>query len=164
MPAPAPSRRPVAALSAIAVLAALSGCTTTADPNAPRDPVGDAVAQPFHDLSVVQGTLPPGLRAAAEEPYRPPVDCAALRADLAALDGWLGPDVDAPGAERESAAGLLGDVITGAASLPFRGVVRRMSGAHARDQAAAETLLAAMVRRGFLKGQRAARGCAEPSG
>jgi len=155
-------RRGALAMPAFAVLLGLAGCATVADPRAPRDPVGEAVTQPLRDLSLVQGELPPGLRTAVAKPYRPLSDCASLRTELAALDGWLGPDVDAADAARDGAAGLLGDVVTGAASLPFRGVVRRASGARDRDQAIAAVVLAAMVRRGFLKGERVALGCAEP--
>jgi hypothetical protein len=36
--------------------------------------------------------------------------------------------------------------------LPFRGVVRRISGAHKRDQKREHAILAAIARRGFLKG------------
>jgi hypothetical protein len=151
---PQPQRRcRKTAVVAAAAIFGLGGCTTVADPAAPRDPVGEAVVQPLADLSLLRADVSPELGAAAAEPYRPAADCGAIAAELADLDARLGPDVDAP-ARPATAAGFAGDVVTGAASLPFRGVVRRLSGAHKRDRAAAAVVLGAMVRRGYLKGAR----------
>jgi len=158
VPDPALRRRRDPALAAAAVLA-LAGCATLADPATPQDPVGAAVVQPLADLSLLRSNLTPQLAAAAVQPYRSPGDCAAIAAELADLDARLGPDVDTPPPDG-SAAGFAGEVVTGAASLPFRGVVRRLSGAHRRDRETAAVVLGAMVRRGFLKGARAAQRCA----
>ena len=121
---------------------------------------GATVAQPFRDLGLIQGQLPAGLRQVAVEPYRPLRDCPAILAGLAELEGWLGADIDVAAACGENgAAGLAGDVVTGATSLPYRSLVRRLSGAHKSDRNVAAVILGGMVRRGFLKGQRAALGC-----
>ena len=152
-------RRQAHRLTVLAVTG-LAGCVTVVDPKAPQDPVGAALAQPFRDLGLIQGQLPAGLRQVAVEPYRPLRDCPAVRAGLAELKGWLGADIDVAGPRGENgAAGLAGDVVTGAASLPFRSLVRRPSGAHKRDRNVAAVILGGMVRRGFLKGQRAALSC-----
>lgn len=85
--------------------------------------------------------------------------CATV-ADPKAPQDPVGADIDVAAACGENgAAGLAGDVVTGAASLPFRSLVRRLSGAHKRDRNVAAVILGGMVRRGFLKGQRAALGC-----
>lgn len=162
---PNPNVRPCRQVHRLTVLsvavAGLAGCATVGDPKAPQNPVVAALAQPFRDLSLIQGQLPSGLRQVAAEPYRQLRDCSAIRAGLAELEGWLGADIDVAATGRENgAAGLAGDVVTGAVNLPFRGVVRRLSGAHKRDRDAAAVILGGMVRRGFLKGQRAALGCA----
>lgn len=151
--------RPMVGL-AVAIAAGLGGCATTTRPASPADPVGSALAQPFRDLSLIRSEAPAELVRAAAEPYRPTQDCAAVAAELDVLVGLLGPDVDAAPA-KDGGADLAGAVVSGAAGLPFRGVVRRLTGAHKRDEAIAAAVLGAMVRRGFLKGQAAALGCAK---
>lgn len=136
----------------------MAGCATHTRPRTEQDPVGDALAQPFRDLSLIRGEAPAELLRAARAPYRETRDCAAVQAELDQLDGHLGPDVDAA-RPKDDGAGFAGAVVSGAAGLPFRGVVRRLTGAHKRDEAIAAAVLGGMVRRGFLKGERAALGC-----
>lgn len=141
-----------------AAAACLAGCATTVQPEAESDPVGAALAQPLHDLNLVRGEAPQALVRAAEAPYRATRDCADISAELAELDGLLGPDIDATQV-KGGAADFVGAVVSSAAGLPFRGVVRRLTGAHQRDEAVAAAILGAAVRRGYLKGERAALDC-----
>lgn len=157
---PRPFPRTAVVCAAVATLSA-GACTTIRTPAQPEDPVEAALAQPLRDLSLVQSEIPPRIREIAADPYRPGRDCAAIAAELAELRTLLGPDLDEPVAEGED-AGLAGAVVAGATSLPFRGVIRRITGAQQRDEAAADAVLGAMVRRGFLKGERAALGCGAP--
>lgn len=151
---------PPAAMGLVAAIAiGLAGCATTTHPASAVDPVGAALAQPFRDLSLIRGEAPSDLLRAAAEPYRALRDCAAIAAELDMLKSLLGPDVDAAQA-KDNGAGFAGAVVSGAAGLPFRGVVRRLTGAHKRDEGVATAVLGAMVRRGFLKGEGAALGCA----
>jgi hypothetical protein len=135
----------------------LAGCTTVTQPSRPPDPLNAALTQPLQDLSVIQAQAPALLTRAATQPYQPAGDCAAIGRERADLDAVLGPDVDAP--QAEGRGGLAGAVVSGVAALPFRGVVRRITGAHKRDQAVAATVLAGMVRRGYLRGEAAGRAC-----
>lgn len=124
--------------------------------------VTTAVEQPMRDLSLIQDEVAPVLTEAAVKPYAAaaePADCAALRASLAELEKALGPDVDQPAPRSDAMAGLAGDLVRGAVNLPFRGIVRRVTGAEHRDAAYRRAVLAGMVRRGYLKGQLAARAC-----
>jgi len=57
---------------------------------------------------------------------------------------------------------LLRDAIRGLADLPYRNVLRQLSGAAAADRTRAKAILAGMVRRGFLKGLSQGRGCPNP--
>lgn len=142
----------VSALCATAL--ALSSCAS------PSAPVGQAVGQPFRDLSVVRETTPEALQRSAASPYVRPADCAAIRAELAALDAALGPDLDAPRtSDGQAGAELLAEAISEVVSLPFRGVVRRISGAHQRDRQKAEAIVAGVGRRGYLRGLATERGC-----
>lgn len=128
-----------------------------------REDLTRAVDQPLRDLSVVREEAPPVLRRAAAAPYdlASVSDCTTAAGELTELDAALGPDL-APGAKGEGVTihGLAADLIGGAVGLPFRGVVRRVTGAETRDQALRAAVLAGMVRRGFIKGRMGALGCA----
>jgi putative hemolysin len=142
--------------------AALAGCATQAR-QGERD-VGDAVQQPMRDLSLIRDMAPPSLTQAAVAPYAAPaaVNCAALRGQLVELDTALGPDVDTPAESSDTMSGLAGDLVRGALGLPFRGIVRRVTGAEQRDAAYRRAVLAGMVRRGYLKGRLAEISCPPP--
>jgi len=123
-----------------------------------------AVETPIRDLSLIREQAPAALASAWAEPYRaaPDDSCGALRAEIAALDAALGPDVGA--AEKPasglSATDLVTSAVAGAIGLPYRGVVRTVSGAERRDRRLRAAVTAGMVRRGFLKGRLLAMSCA----
>lgn len=153
-------RRPfcVPAGSVAALLGlSLAACATVQNPADKPEPVGAALSQPLRDLSVIQPEAPAELARAAADPYRPSPDCAANAKEQGRLTELLGPDVGRETA-KDDPAEMAGDMMADAA-LPFRGVIRWVSGAERRDQAMAATVLGAMVRRGFLKGEASARGC-----
>ena len=135
-------------------LASLSACASTPRPLA-ADPVGAAFQQPMRDLSLIRDQPREPLRAAVLAPYAfdGAQDCVGLTAEVAVLDGVLGPDVDVIAAGGKMADGLMANLIGGAFGLPYRGVVRAITGAARRDRAMKAAILAGMVRRGFLKGR-----------
>ncbi len=125
--------------------------------------LNSAVQQPIEDIGLIRKTAPPVVLSAAGAPYDTAwaQDCDHIAVEILALDGELGPDVDIP--QRTSQThGLVADVIKGALSLPYDGVVRRLSGAERRDQAYRRAVLAAEARRGFLKGRASLMKCAIP--
>ena len=139
--------------------------------------LGDAFIAPLVDLNLVRTPLPPALAAARHAPYATPPDlsCPALAAEIERLDAALGADLDTaatpadPGlVERgttEATEAMIGAVRnTTEGVLPFRGWVRKLTGADrlARDHSAA--VAAGTVRRAFLKGLRQGSGCADPAG
>lgn len=158
------------AASCVGALAlGLAGCATTGEQPAPKrtDAVGGAVSQPFKDLGVIRPAIPDVLATAASTPYalNEPVDCAVLTGEVASLDTALGPDVNAGAAgERNVAEGLALDAFQGALSLPFRGVIRKLTGADRRDRLQVAAVLAGMVRRGYLKGVIRGAGCPQGQG
>jgi hypothetical protein len=141
---------PLSSLSLAAVLL-LAGCATSGSPADQPDAITGAVQQPFKDLNIVREQTPPVLEAAAKAPYVEiqPLNCDAVRAELAALDKELGPDFDAAENKNDD---ILAGALRSAMGLPFRGVVRRISGAQKRDQKREHAILAGIARRGFLKG------------
>ena len=118
--------------------------------------VARAVGQPFRDLSLIQDKLPDALKRAAESPYEisRAANCALIQLEITDLDAALGPDIDELGADS-----LAADLIGGVVKLPFRSILRRVSGAQAREEAMRAAVLAGMVRRGFLKGRLSQLAC-----
>lgn len=150
-------------LSLLAAALVLSACASSN-----QDKVANAATTPLSDLNVVRADIPEVLRAASAAPYAPPADasCAGLTAAIRALDDVLGPDLDAP----HSAAnpGLLDrgeDAATGALQrtaegvIPFRGWVRKLSGAERYARQVSAAITAGGVRRGYLRGMASAKAC-----
>lgn len=159
-PGSGPSARPAVILThrecpcAVIVSALLLAACTT--------PLGDAAGRPLRDLNLVHADAPAALADIVAAPYAPPSpdDCEGAAAELAALDAALGGDIDTPPSSTSSGpTALLQDAIQGLADLPYRSVLRQLSGAAAADRARATAVLAGMVRRGFLKGLSQGRGC-----
>jgi hypothetical protein len=157
--------RPGAALLFVG-LTVLGGCATKPMPRpGEQSGVDRAMGQPFRDLSLIREVAPEPLQRAAAGPYDTDRigDCAAAQAEVAELNDALGPDLSADAkTDGLSVQGLAGDLVAGAFGLPFRGVVRFVTGAEDRDQALRAAVLAGMVRRGFLKGRMGMSGCALP--
>jgi len=133
-----------------------------------QDKVSNAATTPLSDLNVVRADIPEVLRAAAAAPYAVPADasCGGLAAGIRALDEVLGPDLDAP--PTAGNPGLLErgeDAATGALQrtaegvIPFRGWVRKLTGAERYARQVSAAITAGGVRRGFLRGLAAARAC-----
>jgi hypothetical protein len=142
-------------------LFALAGCAS--------DDAGKAAATPLNDLNVVRGEIPPVLQAAQKAPYGAPADkgCAALAADVQALDAVLGADLDTPASgDRPSLIERGGTQVLQSAAegvIPFRGWVRKLTGAERYSREVAAAIAAGTVRRAYLKGLGAAAGCAAPA-
>lgn len=131
--------------------------------------VRDAATTPLSDLNVVRADIPPVLAAAQKAPYAAPVDknCAALAADVQALDAALGADLDTPatGSNPSLIERGASDALRNAAEgvIPFRGWVRKLSGAERYSREVAAAIAAGTIRRAYLKGIGAAAGCAAPA-
>lgn len=134
--------------------------------------VQGAATAPLRDLNVVKVQIPEILLAALDDPYvRPPRNwkCPALIALVRPLDAALGPDLDQlpTGDEnlmdrgKQTVFSVAGDLASGA--IPFRGVVRRISGASSHDKLVQSAIVAGNIRRGYLKGLGEARGCPSPA-
>lgn len=147
----------------LAAILVLTACASSSP-----DKVASAATTPLSDLNVVRADIPEVLRGAAAEPYAQPADvsCPALAASIQALDEVLGPDLDAPTGKGN--AGLLErgeDAATGALQrtaegvIPFRGWIRKLSGAERYARQVTAAITAGGVRRGFLRGLAVAKTC-----
>lgn len=151
------------------LLPLLAACASAPSKPGAQDNVQQAVMTPFNDLNLVRAEIPAPLRAAREAPYSLPADCIALTQELQALDAVLGADLDSAVKDKpsllergsdavEDAAGkALRDAASGA--IPFRGWVRKLSGAERYERSVAAAITAGAVRRGFLKGVAVGRAC-----
>lgn len=145
-------------------------------PNRAATRLSDAAASPLNDLNLVREKIPTVLRDAQKGPYALPGrrDCKALEADVLALDAVLNADLDNPGTTAdvsalERGAGFVGEAAVGAVRgaaqsvVPFRGWIRKLSGAERHSREVAAAIAAGNVRRAFLKGLGAAAGCQPPA-
>ena len=121
----------------------------------------DAMLVPAKDLNLRKADVPPILLT-VEDPYAPaPRACGELRAQLAGLDAALGPDYgDAKPEESKVKKGGIRLVASAVGDLvPFRSVVREVSGSAGRERRIREHYRAGNVRRGYLQGVARERGC-----
>lgn len=131
------------------------------------DPDAMEVAKtPLRDLNIDARDIPDVLLAASRDPYaQAGLDsCDAIVIEIAALDTELGADfdiADADGNDRLS-EGRIGQSVVGSI-VPFRGIVREVTGAASNDRALRAAYTAGMVRRAFLKGLGLGRGCNYPA-
>lgn len=120
---------------------------------------------PITDLNLAKDDIPPALLAAVAAPYASEglSSCDRIADAIAPLDATLGPDMDvaAQDSERISAGAVAKSVV--ASFIPFRGVIRELSGAadHQREFQAA--IYAGAVRRGYLKGLGQQMKCSYPA-
>lgn len=137
-----------------------------------RESVQGAATAPLRDLNVVRAKIPEILLQALDDPYaRPPrsFKCAALIGLIRPLDEALGPDLDRVPAGDENlmdrgkstALGVAGDLASDA--IPFRGFVRKLTGAEAHDRLVQSAFVAGNVRRAYLKGLGESKGCMPPA-
>ena len=150
------------ALAALALLAALPAAAQVV----PEPDVAEVAKTPLRDLNIDGRDIPEVLQVAAANPYETAHldSCNTIIADIAALDGVLGADYDIAeddGSDRLS-EGRIGQSVVGSV-IPFRGILREVTGAASNDRALRAAYTAGMVRRAFLKGLGLGRGCQYPA-
>ncbi|HKT86319.1 MAG TPA: hypothetical protein VJQ77_09565 [Novosphingobium sp.] len=128
--------------------------------------VMDIAKTPTTDLNITKEEIPPALIAAVQNPYDLSGlgKCPQLAAAVQELDSILGPDFDLPQEARERVSpGRVAKWVV-SSLIPFRGLIRELSGANAQERAVQAAIQAGLARRGFLKGLGAARRCQYPAG
>ena len=151
------------ALSA-ALLLPLSACVSMTEEQAA---IEQAATQPLRDTRIADEEIPEALQLAAAAPYstRTVEGCEEIRAEIAGLDAVLGPDADVAEAEADLGAEIASAATRTAISslIPGLGIVRILSGANRHQKRVEAAVHAGSIRRSFLKGLGAARGCAPPA-
>ncbi len=135
-------------------------------PAAVREPDAQDVAMtPLSDLNLAKAEVPQVLLTAITDPYasRGLDQCRQVEAAIAELDGALGPDMDVTSGTRQRlSTGRMAKSVV-ASFIPFRGVLRELSGAAEQERIWNAAIYAGAVRRGFLKGLGQQRGCDYPA-
>jgi hypothetical protein len=182
-PAPTPPGPPAATTAAAVPAASAASAPASAPEPATSDAhagaerkFAQAVTAPLADLNLIREAIPEVLADARKAPYAVPADrsCPALAHDVEALDAVLGADLDTPSdgagpslVERGTTAA--GDALIGAVRsttegvIPFRGWVRKLTGAERYAKEVAASVAAGTIRRAFLKGIGQAQGCSAPA-
>jgi hypothetical protein len=133
-------------------------------PESTRERAERIATEPARDVGVGRDRIPLVLEAARTNPYdlAGTRRCAGMTAILRDLDGVLGPDFDSGPARQGSRAGRIAEAGGRAVVntiIPFRGVVRELSGSAEADRRMQAAVDAGLARRGFLRGLAQARGC-----
>lgn len=125
---------------------------------------GEIATQPVRDVGVQKIDIPLPIQQAAAAPYslKGLKGCAQLNRALFELNDVLGPDYDGAVAVHENKVGKLaeagGKTIVNTI-IPFRGLVREISGAAPAERRLNAAIRAGFARRGFLRGVATARKC-----
>jgi len=110
---------------------------------------------PVNDVGLDDIEIPEYL-ARMNDPYATsPQNCPAIKTEVSRLNKLLGEDIDVPEdeAERREQNALNATSSTiGSVLIPFRGVVRAVSGAASNERDAREAYQRGLVRRAYLKG------------
>lgn len=153
-----------ASLAAFSAMPVLAQQTPTPLPD--REPSAMDVAKtPVTDLNIAKQEIPELLINAQARPYdlTGMGRCPALIAEVTRLDEILGPDIDLPQEARDRiSAGRVAKTVV-SSFIPFRGLIREVSGANAHDRAVQAAIQAGLARRGFLKGVGESKRCAYPA-
>jgi hypothetical protein len=160
----------VAALPVIALLASpalAQDRSQGADPRVTGQDISaeDVVTTPATDLNLKKDEIPALLRAAEERPYvlQGLNTCSQITGAIGELDAVLGEDVDLPqDGNRKMQPGRVAQSVVGSL-IPFRGLIREISGANAHDRALQQAVMAGVARRSFLKGIGQGKGCRYPA-
>jgi hypothetical protein len=151
------------------LFAALIACafTSSVSAQAVKDTVkrgGEIVTQPARDVGAAKTTIPPVLQVAHDNPYGLAglAKCARLRQAITELNDVLGPDYTVSNQKKENRAGKLaeaGGKTVVNAIIPFRGLVREITGAAPAQRRLNAAIDAGFARRGFLRGVAYSRKC-----
>lgn len=128
------------------------------------DKAGKIASQPVRDVGLDKDEIPPVLLKAVDNPYAAPPSrsCKGLKASLAELNGVLGDDFTIGAKANENRTGKIAEAVGRTivnSLIPFRGLVREISGAAPAERRLQAAVTAGIARRGYLRGLAASRGC-----
>jgi hypothetical protein len=173
----------------IGALAAACATTDSTNPNETEDVspsatqkaldkaqsgAGHAALSPLEDINLRRDKIPERLKQ-IKNPYDLKLDltCEDIESEVVALDALLGRDWDVPPPDKaalkeraaDGASTAFLDTLASQASglIPYRGIVRTVSGANAHSKKVLKAYERGSHRRTFLKGIGYMKGCPYPS-
>ena len=129
---------------------------------------GEIASQPARDVGIGKAKVPEVLAKAVEQPYAPATGkgCKGLIAAISELNDVLGADFGTSSSANENKFGKLaaagGEAVVNTL-IPFRGLVREVSGAAPADRRLDAAVNAGLARRGYLRGIAVTKGCKLPT-
>jgi len=173
-------RHVLVAVSALWATAASAAQSPSAPPPAPtgeaaqpaepsafvqgRDRAAEIATQPARDVGMYKAKIPPSLVKAVESPYGLAglKTCRQLATEISDLNGAIGADFEAGTKYHENHTVKLAEAGGKAvvnSLIPFRGLVREVSGAAPADRRYDAAVNMGYARRGFLRGVYLQRRC-----
>lgn len=142
--------------------------------NKTSDGFTDAALSPLEDINLKRDEIPP-LLDEIESPYSLPINmaCEEITFRILQLDALLGPDWDTPNPDErlktEKLADAASETALGAVAsearsiIPFRGLVRKVTGADSHLKRYNQAYKKGAQQRAYLKGMGLAKGCDLPA-
>jgi hypothetical protein len=166
-----PAQTPVTTSTTKTVQTTTSTPTTTTTTTTTHEKIvetgraaGQIASQPVRDVGAQKIEIPAAVQKAAAAPYSLAGlrTCAQLSRAIFDLNDVLGPDFGSAPPRKENRAGKLaeagGKTIVNTI-IPFRGLVREISGAAPAERRLRAAIDASYARRGFLRGVALSRKC-----
>ncbi|HAF41296.1 MAG TPA: hypothetical protein DCG90_05940 [Sphingobium sp.] len=153
---------------AITLSLLLSGTALAQEQDKPRDETldkaGKIATQPARDIGIDKDEIPPVLLKAVDNPYAAPASrtCKGLNGALGELNAVLGEDFTIGRQANENRTGKIAEAVGKTivnSLIPFRGLVREISGAAPAERRLQAAVTAGIARRGYLRGLASAKGC-----
>ena len=124
---------------------------------------GDILAQPVRDVGLFGADIPDALVQASKDPYALPESssCEQIGFEIVALNGSLGPEPNTDD-RKENRVGKIAEAGGRAAVnsiIPFRTLVREVTGAAPAQRRLQDAVNLGYARRGFLRGVYQMRSC-----
>jgi hypothetical protein len=138
--------------------------TTQSNTSAAGKKAAEIVSQPARDVGMSRTEIPPMLVKASQDPYGLSglKACRQLASEVKALNDVLGPDFQRGTQYQENRMAKLaqaGGKTVVNSFIPFRGLVREVTGAAPADRKHQAAVEAGYARRGFLRGVYLNRNC-----
>lgn len=151
--------------TSLAFAVSASASAQDIDTEQAMDDAKDIAETPLEDIGLAKDEIPEELIETVKNPYSKTGTgrCRDIIDQVKELNAVLGDDIDIIREKAgkdvdttKAAKSLVGSII------PFRGIVREISGAADNKRKAQAAIVAGMVRRGYLKGLGQSRGCKYP--
>ncbi|WP_323982119.1 hypothetical protein [Novosphingobium aureum] len=127
--------------------------------------VVDVAKTPVTDLNLDKKEIPQVLIDATVQPYDMTGigTCQQIRGKVLELAQYIGPDLDLPQEERDRISALTVAKWFVTSFIPFRGLIREISGANDHEKKVQAAIQAGIARRAFLKGIGSTKKCSYPA-